>query len=239
MPKQKKPRAPKQSRSQSLRIAVKISGKFSRVSRDTLGTNTCRPTWRARFLHTFAADRICGRKAPRRTRQPRPAGRSRRRNLRLFRMVSVSSAGGASSEELEKALRRIEMIEVAYVMRPGPPPVVNPANDPRSMNQGYLDAAPNGIDARYAWGFSGGDGAGAAFVDMEQGWNLNHEELTAAGITLMSGVSQFFFEHGTSVLGRCGCLTTRWVVWASHPLLPVGSFPSGVQPRHTTRQTRS
>lgn len=109
---------------------------------------------------------------------------------------------GASPEELEKALRRIEMIEVAYVMRPGPPPVVNPANDPRSMNQGYLDAAPNGIDARYAWGFLGGDGAGAAFVDMEQGWNLNHEDLTAAGITLMSGVSQLFFEHGTSVLGE-------------------------------------
>lgn len=49
--------------------------------------------------------------------------------------------------------------------------------NPRNTNQGYLDAAPAGIDARYAWGFPGGDGMGANMVDMEQGWNLNHEDL--------------------------------------------------------------
>ena len=30
------------------------------------------------------------------------------------------------------------------------PPPVNPADDPRSANQGYLDAAPSGIDAMRA-----------------------------------------------------------------------------------------
>ena len=71
---------------------------------------------------------------------------------------------------------------------------VNPADDPRNVNQGYEDAAANGIDVRYAWGFVGGDGAGIGFVDMERGWNLNHEDLAAAGITLISGISNDFFS---------------------------------------------
>jgi serine protease len=108
----------------------------------------------------------------------------------------------ADPDEFAVALRTLREVETSYVMRPGPPPV-NPADDPRNSNQGYLDAAPNGIDARYAWGFPGGDGAGIGFVDMEQGWNLNHEDLAPAAITLLpGGLSLFYFEHGTSVLGE-------------------------------------
>ena len=90
----------------------------------------------------------------------------------------------------------------AYELRPGPPPAVQPADDPRNPNQGYLDPAPDGIDARYAWGFPGGDGAGIGFVDVEQGWNLKHEDLAAAGVTIISGTNQAYFFHGTSVLGE-------------------------------------
>lgn len=109
---------------------------------------------------------------------------------------------GTAPEERVKVLRALELVETAYVMRPGPPPAVNPADDSRSVNQGYLGPAPNGIDARYAWGFAGGDGAGVGFVDMEQGWNLNHEDLAAAGIALMSGINNTYPWHGTSVLGE-------------------------------------
>jgi len=108
---------------------------------------------------------------------------------------------GIDPDELARALRQLAEVETAYVMRPGPPPV-NAGDDPRNTNEGYLDAAPNGIDARYAWGFAGGDGAGIGFVDMEQGWNLNHEDLVAAGITIISGVNNAYFYHGTSVLGE-------------------------------------
>ena len=52
-------------------------------------------------------------------------------------------------------------------------------------------------------GFSlGGDGAGIGFVDLEQGWNLNHRDLKDAQITLISGVSWYDYPHGTSVLGE-------------------------------------
>ncbi|HSY50612.1 MAG TPA: S8 family peptidase [Thermoanaerobaculia bacterium] len=107
----------------------------------------------------------------------------------------------ADPDELVRVIRGSKEIETAYIMRPGPPPV-NPDDDPRSANQGYLDAAPNGIDARYAWGFTGGDGTGIGFVDVEQGWNLNHDDLAAAGITIISGVSTAYPDHGTSVLGE-------------------------------------
>src|SRR3954447_10552115 len=66
---------------------------------------------------------------------------------------------GVNPDELARALRQLEMVETAYVMRPLPPPV-DPTDDPRYGNQGYLGAAPNAIDATYAWGFAGGDGAG-------------------------------------------------------------------------------
>lgn len=117
-----------------------------------------------------------------------------------WRQVAVPKE--ASPDALVKMLRANELVESAYVMRPGSPPLVNSTDDPRAANQGYLDASPNGIDARFAWPFAGGDGAGIGFVDVEQGWNLNHEDLSAAAITLMSGVNNAYPWHGTSVLGE-------------------------------------
>jgi hypothetical protein len=113
----------------------------------------------------------------------------------------VVTPEGLNPERLVTALRKSEVVETAYVMRPVPPPV-DPSNDPLTASQGYLNAQPYGIDARYAWLFAGGDGAGIGFVDMEQGWNLEHDDLKAAGITLMSGVNHGFRPHGTSVLGE-------------------------------------
>jgi hypothetical protein len=87
---------------------------------------------------------------------------------------------------------------------PVEPPAVNPADDPRSPNQGYLDPAPDGIDAEYAWSFAGGDGAGQSLVDLEWGWTFNHEDLAAHGISLISGINHSYFFHGTGVLGELG-----------------------------------
>ena len=105
-------------------------------------------------------------------------------------------------DDLVRALRKSELVETAYVMRPVPPPFPPPVNGAnRDPNQGYLDPAPDGIDALYAWS-KGGDGDGIRFVDMEQGWNLEHEDLAAARITLISGVNHDYFWHGTSALGE-------------------------------------
>ena len=101
-------------------------------------------------------------------------------------------------------LNELDEVDGVYVLREGPPPksAVNWSNNPRSPNQGYQMAAPVGIDSHFAWNVPGGDGTDTGFVDLEQGWNLNHEDLAAAGVTLISGENKAWFSHGTSVLGE-------------------------------------
>ena len=45
---------------------------------------------------------------------------------------------------------------------------VNPYDEPRFSRQGYLEEAPLGINAPYAWGIKGGNGQGATFVDLKK-----------------------------------------------------------------------
>lgn len=116
---------------------------------------------------------------------------------------TVSVPAGVDPHEVTKTLSMWPSVETAYVEPPPvEPPVVNPTDDPRSGNQGYLDPAPDGVDAEYAWGFAGGDGTGQALVDLEWGWTFNHEDLVDHGITLISGSNNSYFFHGTSVLGE-------------------------------------
>lgn len=71
-------------------------------------------------------------------------------------------------------------------------------------DQGYLEAAPQGIDARYAWSLRGGDGGGVRIVDLEKGWELQNAGLIDSGITLIAGSNQgdsLSRPHGTWVLG--------------------------------------
>jgi serine protease len=106
-------------------------------------------------------------------------------------------------EELVKQLRgwpRIVSVDIEII---GPDPLVAPGDDPRFANQGYLPAAPGGIDASFAWTLPGGDGAGQRFADVERGWTLNHEDLVAHGATLLHGtILDGSRAHGTSVLGE-------------------------------------
>lgn len=106
-------------------------------------------------------------------------------------------------EELAKALSAWKSVQTAYLDPPGSDPAVSPADDPRSSNQGYLDPAPDGIDAEFAWGLPGGDGQGQNVIDLERGWTLNHEDLNAHGAALLHGVLlNTSRPHGTSVLGE-------------------------------------
>ena len=105
-----------------------------------------------------------------------------------------------AAQALARRLHDLPEVEEAYVEGGPRRPAVSPDDDPRSANQGYLAAAPDGIDARWAWSVTDGDGIG--YVDVEQGWTLNHEDLAGANITLLSGVNQAYPGHGTAVLGE-------------------------------------
>ncbi|MBU8898126.1 peptidase S8 [Corallococcus sp. H22C18031201] len=70
-------------------------------------------------------------------------------------------------------------------------------------SQGYLGAAPNGVEALYAWTVAGGTAAGVNIVDVEGAWRTTHEDLPAF---FHMGGTQFndpaWRNHGTAVMGE-------------------------------------
>lgn len=121
----------------------------------------------------------------------------------LDRFFHVDAPDAKDLEALAKQLREWAIVRSVEVETIGPDPLVNDLDDPRATNQDYLDPAPTGIDARYAWTITGGDGVGQRIVDLERGWTFAHEDLTAHGITLINGaVLDGSRSHGTSVFGE-------------------------------------
>lgn len=101
-------------------------------------------------------------------------------------------------------LRSWQSVDTAYVQAGAAPPPssVMSANDPLSHFQNYLDAAPNGIDARWVWNNTTANGTAIRLVDCEQGWYFDHEDLLDAAIAApLRGENLVFRDHGTNVLG--------------------------------------
>ena len=113
---------------------------------------------------------------------------------------AIECPSEVDAEAVARTVASWSNVETAYVEAGPTPPPVNPIDDPYNANQHYQDAAPTGIDARWAWGQA--DGSGVGFVDMERGWTLNHEDLVAAAISVISGINTDYTGHGTSVLGE-------------------------------------
>ena len=123
-------------------------------------------------------------------------------------------------DELAESLIQLDVVEAAYVKPPGEPPVVKkgevevfndmqpkeespPVTTPDfTSNQIYLNAAPAGIDARYAWTKGGGRGAGVKIIDCEWGWRFTHEDLLQNQMGVVVGSSSSDDNHGTAVLGE-------------------------------------
>jgi hypothetical protein len=113
---------------------------------------------------------------------------------------AIECPAGVDLEAVARTVASWPVVDTAYAEAdPAPPPVYS-SDDPRNIDQHYQDAAPTGIDVRWAW--TQADGTGVGFVDMERGWTLNHEDLVAAGISVISGISNDYTGHGTAVLGE-------------------------------------
>jgi subtilisin family serine protease len=69
-----------------------------------------------------------------------------------------------------------------------------------SSAQGYLRAAPAGVDAHYAWSVAGGQGQGVRVIDVEWGWSFQHEDLRELQGGVVYGIKSSD-DHGTAVLG--------------------------------------
>lgn len=116
--------------------------------------------------------------------------------------------------ELAEELLASEAVSAAYVKPAGEPPVMHdedltpapgdapPTTPDFSASQGYLDPAPGGIDARYAWTFPGGGGASVSVIDCEWGWRFDHEDLMGNQGGVVVGTGGTDTHHGTAVIGE-------------------------------------
>ena len=85
----------------------------------------------------------------------------------FFSFFALAATPGSDLQAVLRELKSWSIVENAYIDRgPSTPPAVNAGDDPRSAYQGYLSAAPIGIDAHYAWLWPGGDGEDRRFVDL-------------------------------------------------------------------------
>lgn len=137
-------------------------------------------------------------------------------------------APASEAEAVAQRLRETDLFETVYVK----PAVENPlAPDHRapasiaprlalpqaaatsgpipdfSPRQGYLKAAPDGIDAGHAWSLPGGRGAGVRIIDIEGGWQFTHVDLRQNSGGIVAGrpfPDQAWRDHGTAVLGEIG-----------------------------------
>jgi hypothetical protein len=154
---------------------------------------------------------------------------------RLLRERAVLSAGPAPGapdlsvfyrvegpargfEKLAARMRERDIVLAAYVKPPTALPArlnvmraaaaaAPPASPEFSARQGYLDPAPAGIDARFAWTVPGGTGTDVRIIDIEGGWRFSHEDLLQNQGGLAGG-TQYpevdWRNHGTAVIGEIG-----------------------------------
>ena len=128
---------------------------------------------------------------------------------------------GEDLESIAASLNELDEVDGAYV-KPGCLPPVYFGDDgmeeapsdaetpPIAQNltntQGYLNAAPQGVDARYAWTLPGGRGSGVRIIDIEGGWNFSHEDLRVNVGGLVGGINKTndlrWYNHGTAVFGE-------------------------------------
>lgn len=135
-----------------------------------------------------------------------------------YRLELPSGQSEEQAMALAESLRHQEMIDGAYFQPPAGLPVVAlrpevvlepslPVTPNFVDRQGYLDPAPGGIDAEYAWTLSGGRGAGVRIIDIEGAWRFSHEDLGMNLGGIIGGVHTpdgAWRNHGTAVIGEIG-----------------------------------
>lgn len=123
-------------------------------------------------------------------------------------------------DDLAQQLLKVEVVEGAYVKPKAEPPVVReeairppdpqeapPVSPNFTSRQLYLEVAPGGIDARYAWTVTGGKGQGVRIIDIEGAWRYSHEDLVQNQGGVIGGTQSTdigWRNHGTAVNGEFG-----------------------------------
>ncbi|MEE8577890.1 MAG: hypothetical protein V3T31_11595, partial [candidate division Zixibacteria bacterium] len=138
-----------------------------------------------------------------------------------------------TTEEWLDQLNSLPEVEIALAMPlPTPLPLIPPSYQ---TQQGYLDPAPNGIDAASAWAIPGGNGWPSVggpikICDFEYSWNLNHVDYSFINYSYSPSYSPSDpysdNNHGTAVLGELKGLNNGWGVTGCVPSAQVWASPT-------------
>ena len=199
----------------SLTIEVRFAEDAMPQARGNLMSSDLRSTiTRVERLFSVSDDRL---------KQMRTKGKERanRRIPALETWYRITVREGTDVDAFIQQILELPYIEVAELAPvPAPPPYFPgefKAEEATALQttplfehlQGYLEPAPEGIDAIYSWDFPGGNGAGFTVYDVEYSWNQTHEDLSKlAGIDLLMNAGDTSVDpfndrnHGTAVMGE-------------------------------------
>lgn len=125
-----------------------------------------------------------------------------KKRLRSYWLVSAAKHRNRLPQVIQQ-FRQLPEVEFAYRAFRFSDPTVDPSDDIYCVQQGYLDPAPCGIDARYVWTQTNGAGASTGLVDVERGWYPHHEDFTSKRpLKIHGGMRHASQGHGTAVLGE-------------------------------------
>ncbi|HUG49155.1 MAG TPA: S8 family serine peptidase [Candidatus Limnocylindria bacterium] len=116
-------------------------------------------------------------------------------------------ATAISPDVVREAPRQVTIKDLAHLNDMMPASVeAPPATADMTSRQMYLDAAPAGIDARYAWTVPGGRGWNVQVIDVEGAWRFTHEDLLVnqGGVIRTQTTDLGWRNHGTAVVGVIG-----------------------------------
>ena len=138
---------------------------------------------------------------------------------------------GMSLDEAIEFFSQMEGVAGVFpIPKPVPPPAPPDYGPPidanfdenlnRNVYQRYLDAAPDGLDFRFAASGLGGKGKEVKICDVEYGWNDSHADLPPVilvGPAPAADIPSSWLEHGTAVLGQLGALDNGWGITGMVP----------------------
>ena len=136
-------------------------------------------------------------------------------DLTLYHNLKLSSQlNNRERLEIINEINSLDIVEVAFF--PPYPEIAtldskdvdkSPPKTPSwESGQYYLQAAPTGVNAYYAWGYTGGKGDDIKVIDIEGNWIETHEDLHGGTDNFHIAGSLIddpgWYNHGTAVLGE-------------------------------------
>ncbi|HMT03228.1 MAG TPA: fibronectin type III domain-containing protein [Burkholderiales bacterium] len=131
--------------------------------------------------------------------------KSEEKIINLNRFYVFTCSDSSVFNKLDVLIKKDKNINLIYIESP----IYNATPGNYQSNQFYLDNSASGINATNFWSTFGNRGSGIKIVDIEQGVNVNHQDLPNITV-LNTGSTNTFDEHGTAVCGEIASKNNGW-----------------------------